>query len=109
MPSCAMARCRPTYARWLNPWSLSPPMSVTTPTFNFVPLLDPLLAAGLVGVDVVGAAPPPDVVVVVLLLLLLPHAASPRARAAVARATRPTGLILPVTPISFPTGLKGQP
>jgi hypothetical protein len=60
--------------------------------------LDELLAAVLVLLD--AAAPPLPLeaeLVLELLLLLLPHAASPRASAAVARATRPTGLILPVT------------
>jgi hypothetical protein len=79
-------------------------MSVTTPTLSFAPLLDPLDALVVVLLDA-AALPPPALV----LLLLLPHAASPRASAAVARATRPTGLILPVTTISFPTGLNGQP
>jgi hypothetical protein len=41
------------------------------------------------------------VVVVVELLLLLPHAASPRASAARATERGPTGLILPITTISF--------
>jgi hypothetical protein len=81
-------------------------MSVTTPTLSFVPLLDPLDPLVVVLLDA-AALPPPALVLV--LLLLLPHAASPRASAAVARATRPTGLILPVTTISFPTGLNGQP
>jgi hypothetical protein len=71
-------------------------------------MLEPLDDALVV---VVAAAPPLPVVVVVVvvLLLLLPHAASPRASAPVARATRPTGLILPVTVISFPPILNGQP
>ncbi len=72
-------------------------MSVTTPTFSFVPLLDELVV--LLVALVVAAAPPLPVVVV--LLLLLPHAASARASTAVARARRPTGLILPVTRSPF--------
>jgi hypothetical protein len=70
---------------------------------------EPLDEALVVLLD--AAAPPLALVValLVLLLLLLPHAASPRASAAVARATRPTGLILPVTVISFPPILNGQP
>jgi hypothetical protein len=82
-------------------------MSVTNPTLSFEPLLDELAAVLLV--LVLAGAAALELVVLLLLLLLLPHAASPRASAAVARATRPTGLILPVTPISFPTGLNGQP
>jgi hypothetical protein len=72
---------------------------------------EPLDAAGVVALVVALAVPAGAlvVVVVVLLLLLLPQAASPRASTAVARATRPEGLILPVTCISFPTGLNGQP
>jgi hypothetical protein len=72
-------------------------MSVTNPTLSFEPLLDELAAVLLVLV-LAGAA---ALELVVLLLLLLPHAASPRASAAVAKATRPTGLILPVTPSPF--------
>ncbi len=72
-------------------------MSVTKPTLSFVPLLDEL--AVLVLLD--AAALPPLELLELLLLLLLPHAASPRASAAVARATRPTGLILPVTSSPF--------
>jgi hypothetical protein len=56
------------------------------------PLDDALVVALLVLLD--AAAPPLEVVV---LLLLLPHAASPRTRTAVARARRPTGLLLPIT------------
>jgi hypothetical protein len=88
-------------------------MSVTRPTFMPLPLpLDELLAAVLVLLD--AAAPPLPLVLVaaaleLLLLLLLPHAASPRASAAVARATRPTGLILPVTRSPFRQKLNGQP
>jgi hypothetical protein len=73
-------------------------MSVTKPTLKFPPPDEPL-AAVLVLLD--AAAPPLPLAAVLagveLLLLLLPHAASPRASAAVARVTRPTGLILPVT------------
>jgi hypothetical protein len=71
--------------------------------------LDELLAAVLVLLD---AAAAPLVLVAAaleLLLLLLPHAASPIASAAVARVTRPTGLILPVTRSPFRQKLKGQP
>jgi hypothetical protein len=77
---------------------LRPPMSVTRPTLKPLPLDEPPLAA-VVALVVVAAAPPLPLepVVVVVVLLLLPHAASPRANAAVARVTRPTGLILPVT------------
>ena len=71
-------------------------MSVTSPTLKPEPLDDELVVLLLV-----AAAPPRWLVVLLLLLLLLPHAASPRASAAGARATRPTGLILPITPISF--------
>jgi hypothetical protein len=81
-------------------------MSVTTPTLSFAPLLDELAVVVLLDA---AALPPVELLLLLLLLLLLPHAASPRASAAVARATRPTGLILPVTTISFPTGLNGQP
>jgi hypothetical protein len=81
-------------------------MSVTRPTGKPEPLDDPLV---VLVVPLAAAPPVPVVVVVVVVLLLLPHAASPRASAAVARATRPIGLILPVTCISFPTGLNGQP
>jgi hypothetical protein len=69
-------------------------MSVTTPTLIFVPPLDELVVALVLLLLGAAAAPPLEVL---LLLLLLPHAVSPRASAAVARATRPTGLILPVT------------
>lgn len=83
-------------------------MSVTNPTLKPEPLDDdPPDAALVVLVD--ADAPPLAGVELVVLLLLLPHAASPRASAAVARATRPTGLILPVTLISFPPILNGQP
>jgi hypothetical protein len=61
------------------------------------PPLDELLAAVEVLLD---AGAPPLLLLLVLeleLLLLLPHAASPRASAAVTRVTRPTGLILPLT------------
>jgi hypothetical protein len=75
-------------------------MSVTNPTLSFEPLLDELAAVLLVLV-LAGAAALELVVLLLLLLLLLPHAASPRASAAVAKATRPTGLILPVTPSPF--------
>jgi hypothetical protein len=57
------------------------------------PLDDALVVLALVLLD---AAAPPPLEVVVLLLLLLPHAASPRTSTAVARATRPTGLLLPI-------------
>jgi hypothetical protein len=74
---------------------------------------EPLDAAGVVAlvvaVVVPAGAPVVVVVVFVVVLLLLPHAASPRASTAMARAARPVGLILPVTCISFPTGLNGQP
>jgi len=62
-----------------------------------MPLPLPLdeLAAVLVLLLLGAAAAPP--LEVVVLLLLLPHAASPRASTAVARAGRPTGLILPIT------------
>jgi hypothetical protein len=60
------------------------------------PPLDELLAAVEVLLD--AGAPPLLLLVLELeLLLLLPHAASPRASAAVTRVTRPTGLILPLT------------
>src|SRR3954453_4578773 len=38
MPSSLCARCNPTKDRWLKPRSLSPPMSVTRPTFFPEPL-----------------------------------------------------------------------
>jgi hypothetical protein len=82
-------------------------MSVTRPTLSFEPLLDELLdVLLLLLLDPPAEAPPLELV---LLLLLLPHAASPRASTAMAKATRPTGLILPITTVSFPTGLNGQP
>jgi hypothetical protein len=59
------------------------------------PPLDELLAAVEVLLD--AGAPPLLLVLELELLLLLPHAASPRASAAVTRVTRPTGLILPLT------------
>jgi hypothetical protein len=72
-------------------------MSVTRPTLK-LPLLDePPEALVLVALVDAAAPPLPLAPVVVVVLLLLPHAVSPRASAAVARATRPTGLILPVT------------
>jgi hypothetical protein len=72
------------------------------------PLDDALVLVVALVALAVAAAPPLPVVVVVL--LLLPHAASPRARAAKATARGPTGLILPVTTISFrPQRLNGQP
>ena len=70
-------------------------MSVTRPTLKLLPLDEPL--AAVLVLLLLGAAALPPLEVLLLLLLLLPHAASPRASAAVARATRPTGLILPVT------------
>jgi hypothetical protein len=70
-------------------------MSVTKPTLKPEPLEDePVLLLVLL---LLGAAALPPLELLLLLLLLLPHAASPRTSTAVARATRPTGLILPVT------------
>jgi hypothetical protein len=77
-------------------------MSVTSPTLKLLALDEPERAVLL---DPPAAAPPAEL----LLLLLLPHAASPRASATVAIARRPTGLILPVTRVSFPTRPNGQP
>jgi hypothetical protein len=71
-------------------------MSVTRPTLK-PELPEDELAVLLVLLG--AAAPPPHAVL--LLLLLLPHAASPRASAAVASARRPIGLILPVTKSPF--------
>src|SRR3954447_669190 len=72
MPSSLIARCRPTYARWLNERSLRPPMSVTRPTLMGLPL------------DAVVLAPLELLLGVLLLLLLLlePQAAMPIASAA---------------------------
>lgn len=83
-------------------------MSVTKPTLKLPPLDEPLLAAVEVLLD--AAAPPLllELVAALLLLLLLPHAASPRASTAVARATRPTGLILPVTRSPFRQNRMGN-
>jgi hypothetical protein len=75
-------------------------MSVTRPTLK-PPPLDELVVALVLALVLLllgaAAAPPLELVV----LLLLPHAASPRASTAVARVTRPTGLILPVTRSPF--------
>jgi hypothetical protein len=68
--------------------------------------LDDEPVVALVAVVPVAAGAALDVLV---LLLLLPHAASPIASAAEARATRPTGLILPVTRSPFRQKLNGQP
>ncbi|HUJ33697.1 MAG TPA: hypothetical protein VLW51_00700 [Solirubrobacteraceae bacterium] len=67
-------------------------MSVTNPTLKPEPLDD---AAAVLVLDAAAA------LLVLLLLLLLPHAASPRASTATARAPRPDGLILPDTTVSF--------
>jgi hypothetical protein len=72
-------------------------MSVTKPTPKVPPLDDALLLLVLL---VLGAAALLELLLL-LLLLLLPHAASPRASAAVARATRLESLILPVTASPF--------
>jgi hypothetical protein len=72
------------------------------------PLDELVVALALV---LLAAAPPLPLALldVLLLLLLLPHAASPIASAAEARATRPTGLILPVTRSPFRQKPNGQP
>src|SRR3954447_17537642 len=70
MPSSLIARCRPTYARWLNERPLRPPMSVTRPTLMGLPL------------DAVVLVPRELLLEVLLLPLLLePQAAMPIASA----------------------------
>jgi hypothetical protein len=76
-------------------------VSVTNPTLKFPPPLDELVV-------LLEAPALPAPLELALLLLLLPHAASPRASAAVARATGPESLILPVTTSPF-RGLRAQP
>jgi hypothetical protein len=72
-------------------------MSVTNPTLNFEPL-DELAVVLLLA----AALPPPlELLALLLLLLLLPHAASPRASAAMTKATEPIALILPDTTSPF--------
>src|SRR3954471_5839024 len=80
MPSLLSALVRPTSARWLNERSLRPPMSVTSPTLIFLPVVvDPVVPVPA-GVD--GALD------VVLSLFLLPQpaatTASPATRTTVA-------------------------
>jgi hypothetical protein len=81
-------------------------MSVTRPTGKPEPLAAALVV--LLLLLLLGAAALLEVLLL-LLLLLLPHAASPRASTAVARALRPTGLIRPVTRSPFHQKLNGQP
>src|SRR5439155_24669773 len=68
MPSSCSARCRPTYARWLNERSFRPPMSVTSPTLMGLPLAGAELDVLEVELDVLS--------------LLEPQAATPSASAA---------------------------
>jgi hypothetical protein len=76
-------------------------MSVTKPTLK-PELLDDAPPDELVVLpDAAGALPLLELVLLLLLLLLLPHAASPSASTAVARASRPEGLILPDTRSPF--------
>jgi hypothetical protein len=82
-------------------------MSVTKPTGKPEPLAAALVV--LLLLLLLGAAALLEVLLLLLLLLLLPHAASPRASTAVARALRPTGLIRPVTRSPFHQKLNGQP
>src|SRR5436853_7144855 len=49
MPKSLAAFCRPRYARWLKPRSLSPPMSVIRPTLKL--LFDVVVVAAVVVVD----------------------------------------------------------
>jgi hypothetical protein len=83
-------------------------MSVTKPTPK-VPPLDDALAAVLLLVVALLLAAGALLEVAVLLELLLPHAASPRASAPVAIATRLRSLILPINCVSFPKDRNGQP
>src|SRR5689334_21400178 len=80
-------------------------MSVTRPTLKLPPLDEPVEALVLLLLLLGAAAAPPLELVV---LLLLPHAVSPIASAAVARVTRPTGLILPVTRSPFRQNRMGN-
>jgi hypothetical protein len=73
-------------------------MSVTKPTLKPEPLEDELVAVVLLAAAVLVV---PAAAALLLLLLLLPHAASPRATAAIKRA-RPARLVLPVTRSPFP-------
>jgi hypothetical protein len=74
-------------------------MSVTRPTLKPEPLDD---AADVVALDAPELPLLAVLAELVVLLLLLPHAASPRASVATPRATRPRGLIVPVTASPFP-------